>query len=206
MRKVTDVETYPYGPSLIQHSIKYHTGKVTLNAYLCTIPYQGTTYELYGVNDSIMLCKQGDSQQAQKFVRQDVPQEIKQSEEIANSKVPDWLLGEWESVHYKLVYGSDIVEDFDIKDSDDWAMQFYHTLSFTSDHQLKRGQRSGYYNTEAFYVNNDVIYIAGSLDDLISPAYGYREEWTILSHTNDEMKLKYTSGDDYKIYTYKRKQ
>ncbi len=203
---VTDVETYPYGPSLIQHSIKYHTGKVTLNAYLCTIPYQGTTYELYGVNDSIMLCKQGDSQQAQKFVRQDVPQEIKQSEEIANSKVPDWLLGEWESVHYKLVYGSDIVEDFDIKDSDDWAMQFYHTLSFTSDHQLKRGQRSGYYNTEAFYVNNDVIYIAGSLDDLISPAYGYREEWTILSHTNDEMKLKYTSGDDYKIYTYKRKQ
>lgn len=203
---VTDVETYPYGPSFIKHSIRYHTGKVMLNAYLCTIPYQGTNYELYGVNDSIMLCRQGDSQQMQRFVRQEVPQEIKRAEEIANSKVPDWLVGEWESVHYKEKNGSYISGDFDINESE-WSRQFYRQLVFSSDHQLQRGGRAGLGSVEEFYVDNDVVYITASLSDLInSSIYATVESWTIVSHTNDELVLKWSYEDSYKIYTYKRKQ
>lgn len=203
---VTDVETYPYGPSFIKHSIRYHTGKVTLNAYLCTIPYQGTTYELYGVNDSIMLCRQGDSQQVQRFVRQEVPQEIKRAEEIANSKVPDWLVGTWESVHYKEKNGSYISEDFDINESE-WSRQFYRQLVFSSDHQLQRGGRSGLGSAEEFYVDNDVVYITASLSDLINNSiYATVESWAIVSHSDDELVLKWSYEDSYKIYTYKRKQ
>ena len=203
---VSEVENYPYEHSLIEHSIKYHTGKVTLNAYLCTIPYQGTTYELYGVNDSIMLCKYGESQQVQMFVRQEVPQEIKRAEEIANSKVPDWLVGTWESVHYKEKNGSYISEDIDINESE-WTQQFYHQLVFASDHKLQQGGRSGLNSAESFYVIDNVIYMTESLNNLINNSlYAPVECWEIVSHSNDELVLKWSYEDSYKIYTYKRKQ
>lgn len=81
---VSEVESYPYGSNFIQHSIKYHTGKVTINTDHCTIPYQGLDYELFGVNDSTMLVGNGGLT-LEKLVRQNLPQDIALAEGSANS-------------------------------------------------------------------------------------------------------------------------
>lgn len=194
-----------FGPSSVEHSIRYHTGKVTLNAYLCTIPYHGTDHELYAVNDSMMLVK-GNGGKVEKLVRKDVPQEMTRAEEIANSNVPDWLTGTWEAVHYKTVYGGNTSDDFDINESE-WTKQFYRMLVFSSDHQLKQSGRNGDGVDYVFYIDKDKVYTAESLDALIQNlSYKYKETWTIDSHSDDELTLKESWDDSYKIYTYKRKQ
>lgn len=193
-----------FGPSSVEHSIRYHTGKVTLNAYLCTIPYHGTDHELYAVNDSMMLVK-GNGGKVEKLVRKDVPQEMMRAEKIATSKVPNWLTGTWEAVHYKTVYGGNTSDDFDINESE-WTKQFYRKLVFSSDHQLKQGGHSDISDL-AFYVDNDKVYYASSMNDLINnPIYHAERSWTIVSHSDDELVLKYSWSDNYEIYTYKRKQ
>lgn len=194
-----------FGPSSIRHSMQYHTGKVTLNAYLCTIPYHGTDHELYAVNDSMMLVK-GKDGKVEKLVRKDIPQEIEHAEEIANSNVPEWINGTWESVHYKRVYGSYRSDDFDINESE-WTQQYYRKLEFSSDHQLKRSRKDGYNADRVFYVDKDTVYTAESLSDLINNlSYDTAEKWTIVSHSDDVLTLKESWGDSYEIYTYKRKQ
>ena len=176
---------------------------MTLNAYLCTIPYYGTRYELYGVNDTVMLVVDNDGAKIEKFVRQAVPQEMERAEKIANSNVPDWLGTTWEAVHYKNVNGSQTSEDFDINEND-WTRQFYRELVFSSDHQLKQKGRYGDTADRTFYVDNDTIFIAESMDDLINNSS--TESWTIVSHSNDELILKKSWTGSYEIYTYKRKQ
>lgn len=81
---VSEVESYPDGSNFIQHSIKYHTGKVTINTDHCTIPYQGLDYELFGVNDSTMLVG-NEGLTLEKLVRQNLPQDIALAEGSANS-------------------------------------------------------------------------------------------------------------------------
>ena len=189
--------------SSLRRTVQYHSDKVTLNAYLCTIPYYGTRYELYGVNDTVMLVVDNDGAKIEKFVRQAVPQEMERAEKIANSNVPDWLGTTWEAVHYKNVNGSQTSEDFDINEND-WTRQFYRELVFSSDHQLTQKGRYGDTADRTFYVDNDTIFIAESMDDLINNSS--TESWTIVSHSNDELILKKSWTGSYEIYTYKRKQ
>lgn len=190
---------------IMQQMIQYHADKVTLNAYLCTIPYQGTDHELYGVNDTTMLIVDKGKKKVDRLVRKEVPQEMTRAEKIANSNVPDWLTGTWEAVHYKIVYGSNTSEDFDINESE-WTRQFYRKLIFSSDHQLQQGGHSDISDL-TFYVDNDKVYYASSMNDLINnPIYHAERSWTIVSHSDDELVLKYSWSDNYEIYTYKRKQ
>lgn len=202
---VSYVEIY-LSSSVLQHSIKYHTGKVTLNAYLCTIPFQGTDYELYGVSNTMMLVVEKGGKKVDRLVRKEVPQEMMRTEEIANSEVPDWLTGTWESVHYKEVYGNYTSEDYDINESE-WTEQSYRKLVFSADHQLKQSGRDGYIISLAFYVDQNTVYIAESMNDLINRLLDSTpESWTIVSHSDDELTLKHSWSGNYKIYTYKRKQ
>lgn len=197
---VSKVDGNTYTSTSIQRSIQYHSGKVTLSAYLCTI----ADYVLYGVNGTIMLVKENGGT-LRRLVRRDVPQEIKHAEEIATSKVPDWLTGTWESVHYKKVYGSVISEDFDINESE-WTRQFYRELTFSSDHQLRQTENHGYNVTLVFYVNDGTVYTAESLNDLINnPTDANTGNWTIVSHSADELTIKQSWTGGYEIYTYKRK-
>ncbi len=190
---------------IMQQIIQYHADKVTLNAYLCTIPYQGTDHELYGVNDTTMLIVDKGEKKVDRLVRKEVPQEMMRAEKIATSKVPNWLTGTWEAVHYKTVYGGNTSDDFDINESE-WTKQFYRKLVFSSDHQLKQGGHSDISDL-AFYVDNDKVYYASSMNDLINnPIYHAERSWTIVSHSDDELVLKYSWSDNYEIYTYKRKQ
>lgn len=191
----------------IYHSVDYHSGKVSTTGGLLSFHYQGSNYSLYAISKNVLLATIA-GKEVEKFVRKDIPNELTHIEEIINSKVPDRLLGTWETTHVKTTIHGMTVTDVDITPSNSWAMQMYHQLVFGSNHAVLEYHNYGYdYHTPYYFmVEGQNLLTSASLNGLVSPEHHYVQARQINFISDTEMTLATNNGSQIDTYTYKKKQ
>lgn len=143
----------------------------------------------------------------EKFVRKDVPSEITRIEEIINSKVPEQLVGTWESTHYKVLIEGQTIVDEDIDPSS--HVSTYNKLTFYRNHTVNQysAYDTDYHNSYYFTVEGNNLLTSSSLNGLVSPGSDYCKKELIEFISDTEMTLTYDKGSSQPtIYTYKKIQ
>lgn len=187
------------------HTINYHTAKIQLNSYFCAIPLWGQNYKVYAVGNGVLLLTASDGQMVQRFERKEKPQEIVRMERLLNSPVSaDWL-GTWEAKHYTDIIDGRTITDEDITPEDDWIMQYYYTLEFTTGHRVKKTNHLGYSYDGWFSVEDNILTITDNLNAITTHGSSYIEQWSISSKTDRQMTLTRKSESTTEVYTYQRK-
>ena len=190
------------------HAVQYHSAKVELDNNNCTILSLGTNWNVYAVgNNSLLAFANGDNNnRVEHFVKKDVPEEMQRANEIMKKPVPEYILGNWVTIHYTYIVDGNSITDIDIQNDDSWNSQFYHTLAFMDNHKTYKWDRFGnVVSDQWFTMDGDNITKFGDVNTLIIPRYGGTETWTVSDKTEDCMKLTHKQGNTTKIYTYKRK-
>lgn len=197
--------TQIYGAYNYNH-IDYHSGKVSTPDGHLVFPYSGTDYYLYAVSKDILLAT-ANGQKVEKFVRKDVPNEISRIEELINSKVPERLVGTWETTHYKVLIEGQTIVDEDIDPSS--HVSTYNKLTFYRNHTVNQysAYDTDYHNSYYFTVEGNNLLTSSSLNGLVSPGSDYCKKELIEFISDTEMTLTYDKGSSRPtIYTYKKIQ
>lgn len=197
--------TQIYGAYNYNH-IDYHSGKVSTPDGHLVFPYSGTDYYLYAVSKDILLAT-ANGQKVEKFVRKDVPNEISRIEELINSKVPERLVGTWETTHYKVLIEGQTIVDEDIDPSSN--VSTYNKLTFYRNHTVNQysAYDTDYHNSYYFTVEGNNLLTSSSLNGLVSPGSDYCKKELIEFISDTEMTLTYDKGSSRPtIYTYKKIQ
>lgn len=188
------------------NKIDYHSGKVSTPDGHLVFPYSGTNYYLYAVSKDILLAT-ANGQKVEKFVRKDVPNEISRIEELINSKVPERLVGTWETTHYKVLIEGQTIVDEDIDPSS--HVSTYNKLTFNRNHTVNQysAYDTDYHNSYYFTVEGNNLLTSSSLNGLVSPGSDYCKKELIEFISDTEMTLTYDKGSSQStIYTYKKIQ
>ena len=188
------------------NEIDYHSGKVTTPNGHLVFPYSGTDYYLYAISIDILLAT-ANGQKVEKFVRKDTPKEVKRIGDIVNSKVPEQLIGTWETIHYKVLADGQVLYDEDIIPSS--YVSTYKKLTFSSNHVVNEYSTydTDYHTSNYFMVDGKNLLISSSLSGLVNANYDYVETERIEFVSNSEMTLtRDNGGSQTSIYTYKKIQ
>lgn len=188
------------------NEIDYHSGKVTTPNGHLVFPYSGTDYYLYAISKDILLAT-ANGQKVEKFVRKDTPKEVKRIGDIVNSKVPEQLIGTWETIHYKVLADGQVLYDEDIIPSS--YVSTYKKLTFSSNHVVNEYSTydTDYHTSNYFMVDGKNLLISSSLSGLVNANYDYVETERIEFVSNSEMTLtRDNGGSQTSIYTYKKIQ
>ena len=143
----------------------------------------------------------------EKFVRKDTPKEVKRIGDIVNSKVPEQLIGTWETIHYKVLADGQVLYDEDIIPSS--YVSTYKKLTFSSNHVVNEYSTydTDYHTSNYFMVDGKNLLISSSLSGLVNANYDYVETERIEFVSNSEMTLtRDNGGSQTSIYTYKKIQ
>lgn len=188
------------------NKIDYHSDKVSTPDGHLVFPYSGTNYYLYAVSQDILLATANNGQKVEKFVRKDVPNEITRIEEIINSKVPERLVGTWETTHYKVLIEGQTIVDEDIDPSS--HVSTYNKLTFNRNHTVNEysAYDTDYHNSYYFTVEGNNLLTSSSLNGLVSPGSDYCKKELIEFISDTEMTLTTTGSSTKDIYTYKKIQ
>lgn len=188
------------------NKIDYHSDKVSIPDGHLVFPYSGTNYYLYAVSQDILLATANNGQKVEKFVRKDVPNEITRIEEIINSKVPEQLIGTWETTHYKVLNEGQTIIDENIIPSS--YVSTYKKLTFNRNHTVNQysAYDTDYHNSYYFTVEGNNLLTSSSLNGLVSPGSGYTKKEQIEFVSDTEMTLTTTGSSTKDIYTYKKIQ
>lgn len=189
------------------NKIDYHSDKVsTPDGHLVFLPYSGTNYYLYAVSQDILLATANNGQKVEKFVRKDVPNEITHIEEIINSKVPEQLIGTWETTHYKVLNEGQTIIDENIIPSS--YVSTYKKLTFNRNHTVNQysAYDTDYHNSYYFTVEGNNLLTSSSLNGMVSPGSDYSKKEQIEFISDTEMTLTTTGSSTKDIYTYKKIQ
>lgn len=188
------------------NKIDYHSDKVSTPDGHLVFPYSGTNYYLYAVSQDILLATANNGQKVEKFVRKDVPNEITRIEEIINSKVPEQLIGTWETTHYKVLNEGQTIIDENIIPSS--YVSTYKKLTFNRNHTVNQysAYDTDYHNSYYFTVEGNNLLTSSSLNGLVSPGSGYTKKEQIEFVSDTEMTLTTTGSSTKDIYTYKKIQ
>lgn len=188
------------------NKIDYHSGKISSPDVHLVFPYSGTNYYLYAVSQDILLATANNGQKVEKFVRKDVPNEITRIEEIINSKVPEQLIGTWETTHYKVLNEGQTIIDENIIPSS--YVSTYKKLTFNRNHTVNQysAYDTDYHNSYYFTVEGNNLLTSSSLNGLVSPGSDYCKKELIEFISDTEMTLTTTGSSTKDIYTYKKIQ
>ena len=188
------------------NKIDYHSDKVSTPDGHLVFPYSGTNYYLYAVSQDILLATANNGQKVEKFVRKDVPNEITRIEEIINSKVPEQLIGTWETTHYKVLNEGQTIIDENIIPSS--YVSTYKKLTFNRNHTVNQysAYDTDYHNSYYFTVEGNNLLTSSSLNGLVSPGSGYTKKEQIEFVSDTEMTLTTPGSSTKDIYTYKKIQ
>lgn len=188
------------------NKIDYHSDKVSTPDGHLVFPYSGTNYYLYAVSQDILLATANNGQKVEKFVRKDVPNEITRIEEIINSKVPEQLIGTWETTHYKVLNEGQTIIDENIIPSS--YVSTYKKLTFNRNHTVNQysAYDTDYHNSYYFTVEGNNLLTSSSLNGMVSPGSDYSKKEQIEFISDTEMTLTTTSSSTKDIYTYKKIQ
>lgn len=186
------------------NKIDYHSDKVSTPDGHLVFPYSGTNYYLYAVSQDILLATANNGQKVEKFVRKDVPNEITRIEEIINSKVPEQLIGTWETTHYKVLNEGQTIIDENIIPSS--YVSTYKKLTFNRNHTVNQysAYDTDYHYSYYFTVEGNNLLTSSSLNGLVSPGSGYTKKEQIEFVSDTEMTLTTTGSSTKDIYTYKK--
>lgn len=186
--------------------IDYHSDKVSTPDGHLVFPYSGTNYYLYAVSQDILLATANNGQKVEKFVRKDVPNEITRIEEIINSKVPEQLIGTWETTHYKVLNEGQTIIDENIIPSS--YVSTYKKLTFNRNHTVNQysAYDTDYHNSYYFTVEGNNLLTSSSLNGMVSPGSDYSKKEQIEFISDTEMTLTTTGSSTKDIYTYKKIQ
>ncbi len=187
------------------NKIDYHSGKISSPDGHLVFPYSGTNYYLYAVSKDILLAT-ANGQKVEKFVRKDVPSEITRIEEIINSKVPEQLIGTWETTHYKVLNEGQTIIDENIIPSS--YVSTYKKLTFNRNHTVNQysAYDTDYHNSYYFTVEGNNLLTSSSLNGMVSPGSDYSKKEQIEFISDTEMTLTTTGSSTKDIYTYKKIQ
>lgn len=185
--------------SAVSRTVKYHTGTITLNQQYCHFPFLGENYYIYAMNRDMILASV-NGKQILRFVHRNTPAEVIKMESIMNATVPAELVGTWEAVHYTQTIAGATAIDVDITPSDSWAIQLYKKLTFTTDHKVRKYTDHDNYNYVEYFFSFDsqTISISDDLNTIITPGYGYTNDWTVMELSGNTLKLSH----DGETYTY----
>lgn len=188
------------------NKIDYHSDKVSTPDGHLVFPYSGTNYYLYAVSQDILLATANNGQKVEKFVRKDVPNEITHIEEIINSKVPEQLIGTWETTHYKVLNEGQTIIDENIIPSS--YVSTYKKLTFNRNHTVNQysAYDTDYHNSYYFTVEGNNLLTSSSLNGMVSPGSDYSKKEQIEFISDTEMTLNTTGSSTKDIYTYKKIQ
>ncbi len=188
------------------NKIDYHSGKISSPDVHLVFPYSGTNYYLYAVSQDILLATANNGQKVEKFVRKDVPNEITRIEEIINSKVPEQLIGTWETTHYKVLNEGQTIIDENIIPSS--YVSTYKKLTFNRNHTVNQysAYDTDYHNSYYFTVEGNNLLTSSSLNGMVSPGSDYSKKEQIEFISDAEMTLTTTGSSTKDIYTYKKIQ
>lgn len=188
------------------NKIDYHSDKVSTPDGHLVFPYSGTNYYLYAVSQDILLATANNGQKVEKFVRKDVPNEITRIEEIINSKVPEQLIGTWETTHYKVLNEGQTIIDENIIPSS--YVSTYKKLTFSRNHTVNQysAYDTDYHNSYYFTVEGNNLLTSSSLNGMVSPGSDYSKKEQIEFISDTEMTLTTTGSSTKDIYTYKKIQ
>lgn len=188
------------------NKIDYHSDKVSTPDGHLVFPYSGTNYYLYAVSQDILLATANNGQKVEKFVRKDVPSEITRIEEIINSKVPEQLIGTWETTHYKVLNEGQTIIDENIIPSS--YVSTYKKLTFNRNHTVNQysAYDTDYHNSYYFTVEGNNLLTSSSLNGMVSPGSDYSKKELIEFISDTEMTLTTTGSSTKDIYTYKKIQ
>lgn len=188
------------------NKIDYHSDKVSTPDGHLVFPYSGTNYYLYAVSQDILLATANNGQKVEKFVRKDVPSEITRIEEIINSKVPEQLIGTWETTHYKVLNEGQTIIDENIIPSS--YVSTYKKLTFNRNHTVNQysAYDTDYHNSYYFTVEGNNLLTSSSLNGMVSPGSDYSKKEQIEFISDTEMTLTTTGSSTKDIYTYKKIQ
>lgn len=188
------------------NKIDYHSDKVSTPDGHLVFPYSGTNYYLYAVSQDILLATANNGQKVEKFVRKDVPNEITRIEEIINSKVPEQLIGTWETTHYKVLNEGQTIIDENIIPSS--YVSTYKKLTFNRNHTVNQysAYDTDYHNSYYFTVEGNNLLTSSSLNGLVPPGPDYSKKEQIEFISDTEMTLTTTGSSTKDIYTYKKIQ
>ncbi len=188
------------------NKIDYHSDKVSTPDGHLVFPYSGTNYYLYAVSQDILLATANNGQKVEKFVRKDVPNEITRIEEIINSKVPEQLIGTWETTHYKVLNEGQTIIDENIIPSS--YVSTYKKLTFNRNHTVNQysAYDTDYHNSYYFTVEGNNLLTSSSLNGMVSPGSDYSKKEQIEFISDTEMTLTTTGSSTKDIYTYKKIQ
>lgn len=188
------------------NKIDYHSGKISSPDVHLVFPYSGTNYYLYAVSQDILLATANNGQKVEKFVRKDVPNEITRIEEIINSKVPEQLIGTWETTHYKVLNEGQTIIDENIIPSS--YVSTYKKLTFNRNHTVNQysAYDTDYHNSYYFTVEGNNLLTSSSLNGMVSPGSDYSKKEQIEFISDTEMTLTTTGSSTKDIYTYKKIQ
>ena len=188
------------------NKIDYHSGKVSTPDGYLVFPYSGTDYYLYAISKDILLAA-ANGQKVEKFVRKDIPNEITRIEEVISSKVPEQLIGTWETTHYKILADGQTIIDEDIIPSSYYST--YNKLSFSRNHTVNQYSTydTDYHNSYYFTVEGNNLLTSTSLNGLVSPGSDYSKKEQIEFISDTEMTLTHDQGGSQTaIYTYHKIQ
>lgn len=188
------------------NKIDYHSDKVSTPDGHLVFPYSGTNYYLYAVSQDILLATANNGQKVEKFVRKDIPNEITRIEEIINSKVPEQLIGTWETTHYKVLNEGQTIIDENIIPSS--YVSTYKKLTFNRNHTVNQysAYDTDYHNSYYFTVEGNNLLTSSSLNGMVSPGSDYSKKEQIEFISDTEMTLTTTGSSTKDIYTYKKIQ
>lgn len=188
------------------NEIDYHSGKVNTPDGHLVFPYSGTDYHLFAISKDILLAY-ANGQKVEKFVRKDVPNEIMRIEEVISSKVPEQLIGTWETTHHKILADGQTIIDEDIIPSS--YISTYNKLSFSRNHTVNQYSTydTDYHNSYYFTVEGNNLLTSSSLNGLVSPGSDYSKKEQIEFISDTEMTLTHDNGGSQTaIYTYHKIQ
>lgn len=188
------------------NKIDYHSGKVNTPDGHLVFPYSGTDYHLFAISKDILLAY-ANGQKVEKFVRKDVPNEIMRIEEVISSKVPEQLIGTWETTHHKILADGQTIIDEDIIPSS--YISTYNKLSFSRNHTVNQYSTydTDYHNSYYFTVEGNNLLTSSSLNGLVSPGSDYSRKEQIEFISDTEMTLtRDKDSSQPTIYTYKKIQ
>jgi hypothetical protein len=188
------------------NEIDYHSGKVNTSDGHLVFPYSGTNFYLYAASKDIILAT-ADGQKIEKFIRKDTPKEVTRIEEIVNSKVPEQLIGIWETIHYQILADGQPLIDEDIIPSS--YVSTYKKLSFSSNHVVNEYSTydTDYHTSNYFMVDGKNLLTSSSLSGLVNADYDYVKTEHIEFISDSEMTLTHDNGGSQTtIYTYKKIQ
>lgn len=188
------------------NKIDYHSDKVSTPDGHLVFPYSGTNYYLYAISKDILLATANNGQKVEKFVRKDVPNEISRIEELINSKVPEQLIGTWETTHYKVLNEGQTIIDENIIPSS--YVSTYKKLTFNRNHTVNQysAYDTDYHNSYYFTVEGNNLLTSSSLNGMVSPGSDYSKKEQIEFISDTEMTLTTTGSSTKDIYTYKKIQ